>query len=281
VDARDARPEAGARWQVAAGPRRYLEYDPVESRLFRTDGGVREEVALSPQLDRLVQHAAERNRAAGDRPVLCTHDELIAVLWGPRNGTPQALAIVIHELRERVGPAHAGLVENVRGRGYRLAMRFLDGADPALAGTTPARRRMVRSVASPLLHVGAPLMVGIAVALGLAWFDASSRLPPPTPILRLDAHGDDVQRLQLVLADVGFDPGPADGQFGPMTARALREFQLGHGLVVDGEYGPNSRTALARELARRRAAPLVLGMLALAAAAVVALAVAHRRRSYR
>jgi hypothetical protein len=254
-----------------------MEYDPVESRLFRTEAGSRAEVSLSPQLHRLVQHAAERNRAAGGRPVLCTHEELIGVLWGPGNGTAQALAIVVHDLRERVGPAHAGLIENVRGRGYRLAVGRPEGADRVLARPGPGRGGLAGGMASPLLLVAGTVVLGVALAVGLAWLDGSARLPPPDPILRLDARGDDVQRLQVVLAEVGFDPGPADGQFGPITARALREFQLRHGLVVDGEYGPNSRTALARELAQRRAAPFVVGALGVGAAGM-ALAARHRRR---
>ena len=131
---------------------------------------------------------------------------------------------------------------------------------------------------SSLLRLGAAVALGIALAVGLSALQASSRVPPPFPILRMDSQGDGVQRLQLALADVGFDPGPADGWFGPMTVRALREFQLSHGLVVDGEYGPNSRAALVQELAQRRAAPLVLGLLALAAAAAVHRGVARRRQ---
>jgi hypothetical protein len=277
VSGRHARPQDRSRPDDGAGSGRSLEYDPIESRLFRTEAGVRDEVALSPQLHRLVQHAAERNRAAGDRPVLCSHEELIGVLWGEGNGTPQALAIVVHELRERVGPAHAGLVENLRGRGYRPAIRFRERADGAFAGPPPGRGGRLGSVGSPLVRVVAPLVCGVTLGFGLAWFDASVRVPPPSPILRLDTQGEGVQRLQLALVDVGFDPGPADGRFGPVTARALREFQLGHGLVVDGEYGPNSRAALALELARRRAHRFVLGGLAVGGVVAVALARLHRR----
>ncbi|HEV8636312.1 MAG TPA: peptidoglycan-binding protein [Chloroflexota bacterium] len=277
MNGRDVPAQERSREHQAQEPRRCLEYDPVESRLFRAESGTRDEIALPPQLHRLVQYAAERNRAAGDRPVLCTHDELIGVLWGAGNGTPQALAIVVHELRERLGPAHASLVENVRGRGYRLAVCAGDGAPTRLDQPTRSSAP-ARWLVSPLLRLGAAVALGIALAVGVSVLQASSRVPPPFPILRMDSQGDGVQRLQLALADVGFDSGSADGWFGPMTARALREFQLSHGLVVDGEYGPNSRAALVRELARRRAAPLVLGVLALGAAAAVHRGFARRRQ---
>jgi DNA-binding winged helix-turn-helix (wHTH) protein len=275
----DAPTEAPEREQAPPAPDVRLEYDPVESRLFRVDRDAREEVALPPQLHRLVEHAAERNRAAGGRHVLCAHDELIAVLWGDGNGTPQALAIVIHELRERLGPAHAALVENVRGRGYRLALSVGAPSERAAGPPTPGDPPSARRPLSPLVGLAAAVVLGVGVALGLAFAQANAYLPPSSPTLRIDSHGDDVLRLQLALAEVGFDPGPADGWFGPATARALRGFQLSHQLVADGEYGPNSRAALLRELAQRRAVGLAPVVLALGVAAAVPLALLRRRRA--
>jgi N-acetylmuramoyl-L-alanine amidase len=57
-------------------------------------------------------------------------------------------------------------------------------------------------------------------------------------------RGDDVAELQEVLARLGFDPGRADGIFGPTTARALEDFQRNSGLYVDGVCGPVTVRAL-------------------------------------
>lgn len=56
-------------------------------------------------------------------------------------------------------------------------------------------------------------------------------------VLRLNDSGADVKRWQFFLRGQGFDPGPADGKFGPPTREASISFQLRHGLVGDGLVG--------------------------------------------
>ncbi|SET64653.1 LysM domain-containing protein [Natronincola peptidivorans] len=71
--------------------------------------------------------------------------------------------------------------------------------------------------------------------------------PPPTPVcptLRRGSRGDSVRKLQQLLADAGFDPGPVDGIFGPRTEEAVRAFQRNKGLTVDGIVGVATWTAL-------------------------------------
>lgn len=57
-------------------------------------------------------------------------------------------------------------------------------------------------------------------------------------------RGDDVAELQASLARIGFDPGRADGIFGPSTAQALEDFQHNSGLYVDGVCGTDTLRAL-------------------------------------
>lgn len=47
-----------------------------------------------------------------------------------------------------------------------------------------------------------------------------------------------IQRIQHELARKGFDPGVIDGIWGRRTERAVRAYQVSHGLVVDGIVGP-------------------------------------------
>lgn len=44
-----------------------------------------------------------------------------------------------------------------------------------------------------------------------------------------------VRNIQAGLQRLGYDPGPADGRFGPQTETAIRRFQQDNGLAVDGQ----------------------------------------------
>jgi peptidoglycan hydrolase-like protein with peptidoglycan-binding domain len=54
------------------------------------------------------------------------------------------------------------------------------------------------------------------------------------------SKGPAVTELQGKLKERGFDPGPADGDFGPNTDNAVRGFQSSQGLEVDGIVGPQT-----------------------------------------
>ena len=57
--------------------------------------------------------------------------------------------------------------------------------------------------------------------------------------------GGAVRRLQTWLADLGYTRVRIDGQFGPITEEAVRDFQQTHGLEVDGYVGRLTWAALA------------------------------------
>ena len=50
--------------------------------------------------------------------------------------------------------------------------------------------------------------------------------------------------IQRRLAELGYDPGPADGRAGPRTRTAIQAFQRARGLPADGEPAPALQTAL-------------------------------------
>jgi hypothetical protein len=56
--------------------------------------------------------------------------------------------------------------------------------------------------------------------------------------------GTDVLKVQERLHDLGFNPGPLDGEYGPATEAAVRAFQTANALEVDGVVGPKTRAAL-------------------------------------
>jgi hypothetical protein len=73
---------------------------------------------------------------------------------------------------------------------------------------------------------------------------------PPAPASASLAFAE-VRELQRRLRAVGFDPGPLDGNAGPTTANAARQYQRARGLAVTGEV---DRDLLARLRGERTAA---------------------------
>jgi hypothetical protein len=73
-------------------------------------------------------------------------------------------------------------------------------------------------------------------------------------ILWQGARGPQVKSLQMRLKDLGFDPGPADEVFGPLTAQAVARFQKERRLDADGIAGPQTLDALSLPAIRPRTA---------------------------
>ncbi len=68
-------------------------------------------------------------------------------------------------------------------------------------------------------------------------FEGLMRSPQPGPTLRRGSKGDPVKSLQETLKQVGYDPGPIDGSFGPKTEAAVKAVQQKNRMVVDGIVG--------------------------------------------
>jgi peptidoglycan hydrolase-like protein with peptidoglycan-binding domain len=81
--------------------------------------------------------------------------------------------------------------------------------------------------------------------------EAEWRGAPGEAVLREGSTGPAVAAVQRLLGVT------ADGDFGPITLAAVRDFQARHGLVVDGQVGDHTIAALRRRPAavRHRSAP--------------------------
>lgn len=64
--------------------------------------------------------------------------------------------------------------------------------------------------------------------------------------LKYGSRGPEVTKLQQMLKDAGFFPKSQSTTeyFGPITEKALREYQASKGLTVDGIFGPQSNNVL-------------------------------------
>jgi DNA-binding winged helix-turn-helix (wHTH) protein len=108
----------------------YVEYRLVDATLFVVEEDRRTEVRpLGPNRHKLVRYMASRNAANNGTPVACTHDELIAAVWGDpetwRYRTAygaENLRDLVFELRKQLRP-HDHLIETVPGIGYALHTR--------------------------------------------------------------------------------------------------------------------------------------------------------------
>lgn len=76
-----------------------------------------------------------------------------------------------------------------------------------------------------------------------------SRLP-----VKEGTRGPDVRRIQARLKELGFDPGPLDGVFGPRTREAVLRFQQARHLPTVGFVGPRTLAALRAEASAPRPA---------------------------
>jgi hypothetical protein len=87
-------------------------------------------------------------------------------------------------------------------------------------------------------------LVGRVTKTALAGLSYSD---PTGDTLSVGSIGSEVSHLQTHLTEAGFDPGPVDGVFGPLTLSAVISFQKDRKLWVDGLVGPRTKAALGME----------------------------------
>jgi peptidoglycan hydrolase-like protein with peptidoglycan-binding domain len=91
---------------------------------------------------------------------------------------------------------------------------------------------------------GAGALIGGAVGATAGAVTDSSQVNLGKPVWRNSSGGTQgggaydegtVRNIQAGLQRLGYDPGPADGRFGPQTEAAIRRFQQDNGLAIDGQ----------------------------------------------
>jgi peptidoglycan hydrolase-like protein with peptidoglycan-binding domain len=81
----------------------------------------------------------------------------------------------------------------------------------------------------------------VTIAALLSLVIASPSFAQQTPISQIDVNTvpklnpDGVRKVQGLLRDKGFAPGPNDGIAGPLTKSAVRSFQEKYGMKPSGE----------------------------------------------
>ena len=71
------------------------------------------------------------------------------------------------------------------------------------------------------------------------------------PPIQPGSTGPRVGQLQRGLAELGYEVGTIDGEYGPSTAEAIEAFQTDAGLDADGIAGAATIRAINRELRER------------------------------
>ena len=168
-------------------------------------------------------------------------DSLCPLLY-PRGFYGAATRAVARQEVEIRGGGHMAFVgtDEIGTRYYTAWFeRFLSGkADPDgwTTGVMAAKQKQQQVLSS----------VQFATSSG-APAPTPTPVPQPTPtgsMLQKGSTGQGVKDLQAKLKAVGFDPGAADGDFGPKTEKAVKDFQASKGLVADGVVGPQTKSAL-------------------------------------
>ena len=86
-----------------------------------------------------------------------------------------------------------------------------------------------------MIHLMRVLFVSV---LCMGWFSIAS-----AAAFTVGDQGSDVAEIQGTLADLGYDV-VADGDYGPSTVAAIKDFQRSHGMDVDGAVGPETYSVL-------------------------------------
>ncbi len=134
-------------------------------------------------------------------------------------------------------------VEDVQARLQKLGCT-IEGSEIESCTFGPSTRSAVRTFRS---RYGLPHGDVVDDATWIELVDETYELGDRTLYLRLPYFkGADVGHLQMTLNVLGFSCGEVDGEYGPHTEAAVREFQSNVGLMADGIAFQDTFDAIAR-----------------------------------
>jgi peptidoglycan hydrolase-like protein with peptidoglycan-binding domain len=110
----------------------------------------------------------------------------------------------------------------------------------SLVGISADARKAVRMAATQVAPVAAPPVI-----------PAPPAPPAPAAPAAQPVSSEQINAIQILLAQLGFDPGAPDGAVGEQTRSAIRNYQRELGLPVDGEASTSLLTHL-RQIAGAR-----------------------------
>jgi peptidoglycan hydrolase-like protein with peptidoglycan-binding domain len=247
--------EGGITTQNVAAIQQLIEKDTVFAQAVSADSALSENIerlsnrsevmGIFEQIDQVKALQAEVDRNAG----------VTGGGHGAGNARRQdsenyreALAALENDLKNIPADTLVRIAPNLEG------IRLNDDTTALIADA-----RKERDLAQAVAPVAATAVVATATSVATDGQAPVSDLP--NNVFGRGHAGPDVEKLQIALEKLGYDVGPADGNFGARTEAALIEFQQDRNLKeTDGVYGGETRGALEaalREKLQERSAPEV------------------------
>lgn len=179
--------------------------------------------------------------------------EPIAVKAGNRSTIAEGLMLTLRDPETKKALAHTSAITLLEGKGdHRSGLEPNDVAveemldrlqteidvDYALMeGLDHPTKRTRRAAANPYkIEEAAPAAAPQQAQQQQAPAQAQpQQQAAPSPLVKMGDANDNVKHLQGRLLELGYGPGAQDGNFGPLTHRALSRFQTEFGLKASGK----------------------------------------------
>ena len=172
-----------------------------------------------------------------------------------RSAVQRRRLVAILALGTVLAVAGVSAVVLLRGEGQTSATTVPEGTSttPAQTETVPSSTTTTPTTTTPTTTTPTPTTptpTPPATAPAAFTLPEGTKLqagesdPSATSDLEVITDPEVVTELQQALAAAGYDPGPADGTFGPRTEAAVVAFQQANGLTTDGIVGPETAAKL-------------------------------------